>query len=82
MMTGKEEQIGTDGKGKGYKGKGKGKSIKGACWTCNEIGHRAEDCPKKKTDLGPVWGPTSWFYSAAATVARQQPCWDCLDRWT
>ena len=41
MKTGKEEK-GKDGKGKGYKGKGKGKGIKGACWTCNEIGHRAE----------------------------------------
>ena len=41
-------------KGEGYKGKGKGKGIKGACWTCNEIGHRAEDCPKKKTDLNPI----------------------------
>ena len=45
---GKGGKGGKDGKGKGYPGKGKGKGIKGACWTCNEIGHRAEDCPKKK----------------------------------
>jgi hypothetical protein len=45
---------GKDGKGKGPKGKGKGKGIKGACWTCNEIGHRAEDGPKKKTDVNQV----------------------------
>ena len=45
---------GKDGKGKGTKGKGKGKDIKGACWTCNEIGHRAEDCPKKKNGVNQV----------------------------
>ena len=42
--------------GKGDKGKGKGKGIKGACWNCNEIGHRANDCPKKKTDVNHVAG--------------------------
>ena len=34
--------------------KEKAKASNGACWTCNEIGHRAEDCPKKKTDLNPI----------------------------
>ncbi len=52
-MTVREEKEKTV-KGKGNKGKGKGKGIKGACWTCNEIGHRAQDCPKKKTDMNQV----------------------------
>ncbi len=34
--------------------KAKAKASNGACWTCNEIGHRAEDCPKKKTDMRQV----------------------------
>ncbi len=39
---------------KGIREKEKGKGIKGACWTCNEIGHRAETCPKKKTAVNQV----------------------------
>ena len=53
MMTGKEEKAKME-KEKDIREKGKGKGIKGACWTCNEIGHRAEDCPKKKTDVNQV----------------------------
>ena len=39
---------------KGSIGKDKGNAIKGAGWTCNEIGHRAEDCPKKKPNMNQV----------------------------
>eukprot|EP00969_Alexandrium_andersonii_P210942 9316131-Alexandrium_andersonii.AAC.1 len=61
---GSPDALGGPASAGGAKGAGKG-NFQGGCWKCNEVGHRASDCPLK--------GKGQSFQAAESTLAQPAP---------